>query len=135
LAESALRILLVEDNPINQKVAFLMLKKLGYCADVVANGLEALNALEHHHYDVILMDIQMPEMDGLEATKKIRESWLNRGIIIIAITAHALEFTLDDCLMAGMFCYMTKPITTEDLRAALDMVRYKAIIPYSLQRQ
>jgi CheY-like chemotaxis protein len=135
LAENALRILLVEDNPINQRVALLMLKKLGYCADVAANGLEAIKALEHHHYDVILMDIQMPEMDGIEATRKIRKSWLSRGIIIIAITAHALEFTREDCLKAGMDCYMTKPITTEDLRAVLDIVRHKAIIPYSLQRQ
>lgn len=112
-----------------------MLKKLGYCADVAANGHEALKALEHHHYDVILMDIQMPGMDGIEATKKIRECWLNRSIIIIAITAHALEFTREDCLKAGMDCYMTKPITTEDLRAILDMASDKAIVPYSLQRQ
>lgn len=132
MAGKALRILLVEDNPINQKVALLMLKKLGYCADVAANGLEALKALESHHYDVILMDIQMPGMDGIEATKRIRECRLNRSIVIIAITAHALEFTREDCLKAGMDCYMTKPITTEDLRAVLDMARDKTIIPYSL---
>lgn len=132
MAGKALRILLVEDNPINQKVALLMLKKLGYRADVAANGLEALKALESHHYDVILMDIQMPGMDGIEATKRIRECRLNRSVIIIAITAHALEFTREDCLKAGMDCYMTKPITTEDLRAVLDMARDKTIIPYSL---
>lgn len=109
-----------------------MLKKLGYCADVAANGLEALKALESYHYDVILMDIQMPGMDGIEATKRIRECRLNRSIVIIAITAHALEFTREDCLKAGMDCYMTKPITTEDLRAVLDMARDKTIIPYSL---
>lgn len=109
-----------------------MLKKLGYCADVAANGLEALKALESHHYDVILMDIQMPGMDGIEATKRIRECRLNRSIVIIAITAHALEFTREDCLKAGMDCYMTKPITTEDLRAVLDMARDKMIVPYSL---
>lgn len=112
-----------------------MLRKLGYSADVASNGLEALKALEHRHYDVILMDIQMPEMDGLEATKRIRESRPNRNLIIIAITAHALEFTRDDCLNAGMDCYMTKPMTTEDLRAALDMVRDKSIVRYFLQRQ
>ncbi|HSD59041.1 MAG TPA: response regulator [Methanotrichaceae archaeon] len=135
MAGKALRILLVEDNPINQKVALLMLKKLGYCADVATNGLEALKALEYHHYDVILMDIQMPGMDGIEATKRIREYWLNRSIIIIAITAHALEFTREDCLKAGMDGYMTKPITTEDLKAALDMARDGTIAPCSLQRQ
>ncbi len=105
-----------------------MLKKLGYRADVASNGLEALQALKHQHYDVVLMDIQMPEMDGIEATKRIRERWLNKSIIIIAITAHALEFTREDCLKAGMDCYMTKPIKTEDLRAALDVVKDKAVI-------
>ena len=133
MAEKTLRILLVEDNPINQKVALLILKKLGYCADVAANGLEALKALEQQHYDVILMDIQMPEMDGIEATKRIRNSWTYRNIKIVAVTAHALEFTRADCLAAGMDSYITKPVTTEDLRAALDRVKNKVIDPYYIQ--
>lgn len=128
MAEKPLRILLVEDNPINQKVALLMLKKLGYGADVAGNGLEALRALEQRHYDVILMDIQMPDMDGIEATKRIRKSLTSRDIKIIAVTAHALEYTREECLAAGMDNYMTKPMTTEDLRAALDRVKINEML-------
>jgi CheY-like chemotaxis protein len=123
LKEKALRILLVEDNLLNQKVALLMLKKLGYRADVASNGLEALNAIEERHYDVILMDIQMPEMDGIEATKRIRKRWTSRDIKIIAVTAHALEYTREECIAAGMDNYITKPVTTEDLKAALDRIK------------
>lgn len=113
----------MEDNIVNQKVALLILKKLGYSADVADNGLEALKALERHHYDVILMDIQMPEMDGIEATKRIREKWTGRNITIIAVTAHAPEFTREKCIAAGMDIYMTKPVTSEDLKAALDRTK------------
>ncbi len=111
----------MEDNPVNQKVALLMLRKLGYCADISANGREALNALENGLYDLILMDIQMPEMDGIEATKRIREIWPNKRIKIIATTAHALDFTREDCIAAGMDGYIAKPIRTEDLLTALHM--------------
>lgn len=114
----SLRILLAEDNPVNQKVARQMLKKIGYEADVAANGLEVLQALERHPYDVILMDIQMPEMDGLEAAKRIRERWHN-GPKIIAITAYALEGDMDRCLNAGMNDYISKPIQLDDLRSKL----------------
>ncbi len=121
-----------------------MLKKLGYSADVAGNGLEALEALEQRHYDVILMDIQMPEMDGIEATKRIRKIWISRNIKIIAITAHAFEHTREECLAAGMDNYITKPVTTEDLRAVLDRTRVedeviidtvidKVIDPYYIQ--
>lgn len=115
MPEKSLRVLLVEDNPVNQKVALLILRKLGLRADVAANGLEALNALEGSNYDVVLMDIQMPVMDGLEATRKIRAIWAERSIKIIAITAHALDFTREDCIAAGMDGYITKPIKMEDL--------------------
>lgn len=113
----------MEDNPINQRVALLMLKKLGYSADVACNGLEALRALEQQNYDVILMDIQMPEMDGIEATKRIRRRSISKDTKIIAVTAHALEYTREECIAAGMDNYMTKPMTTEDLKAVLDRVK------------
>ncbi len=115
MPEKSLRVLLVEDNPVNQKVALLILRKLGLRADVAANGLEAINALEGSNYDVVLMDIQMPVMDGLEATRKIRAIWAERSIKIIAITAHALDFTREDCIAAGMDGYITKPINMKDL--------------------
>lgn len=98
-----------------------MLGKLGYHADLAANGLEALKSMEQRHYDVIFMDIQMPEMDGIEATRRIRAIWKNKRVKIIAITAHALDFTRDDCLAAGMDGYITKPVKTEDLIAALQL--------------
>ncbi len=113
-----LRILLAEDNAINQKVVLQILKKIGYEADVAANGLEVLQALERQHYDVILMDIQMPEMDGLEAAKKIHARWPN-GPKIIAITAYALEGDRERCLSAGMDDYISKPVQLEELRSAL----------------
>ena len=113
-----LGILLAEDNLVNQRVALLMLKKLGYKADVVANGLEVLQALEHKHYDLIFMDIQMPELDGLEAARKIRERWHNRPKII-AITAYALEGDMDKCINAGMDDYISKPMQLDELQNKL----------------
>ena len=114
-----LRILMAEDNLVNQKVAMSMLKRLGYKADVANNGLEVLQALKEKSYDVVLMDVQMPEMDGLEATRRIRESGLNTRII--AMTAHALDGDRADCLQAGMNEYITKPICMEELRKALEV--------------
>ncbi len=119
--ESAERsILLVEDNPVNQKMALLMLKKLGYRADKAANGREALAALETKSYDLILMDVQMPEMDGLEATREIRRRWPSRGPKIVALTAHAIAGDREKCLQAGMDDYLCKPIDLDDLRAAVE---------------
>ncbi|HNZ05868.1 MAG TPA: ATP-binding protein, partial [Methanothrix soehngenii] len=113
-----LRILVAEDNIINQKVMKKMLHKLGYRADVAANGLEVLAALDRQDYDVILMDIQMPEMDGLDAARKIRETrptWPK----IIAITAFAMVGDKEKCIESGMDGYISKPVNLEELRAIL----------------
>ncbi len=115
-----LRILLAEDNTINQKVILLLLSSLGYTADVAADGLEVLAALRRQPYDLVLMDVQMPEMDGLEATRRIRREWPDRGPRIVALTASARREDRDACLTAGMDDHLSKPLALEDLRAALD---------------
>jgi CheY-like chemotaxis protein len=113
------RILLAEDNAINQMVAIQMLKRLGYSADVAGNGLEVLQALDRQPYDVVLMDVQMPEMDGLVAAQEIRKLW-PRGPRIIAITAYALKGDRERCLAAGMDDYISKPIVIDELRRVLE---------------
>ena len=119
-----LTILLAEDNFINQKVALSMLKHLGYRADLATNGLDVLAALERRQYDVILMDIQMPEMDGLDATRSIREQKrLEKQPCIIAMTAYALEGDREEFLSAGMNDYLSKPIQIEELKLALEKCR------------
>jgi PAS domain S-box-containing protein len=117
------RILLAEDNFTNQQVALGILKKLGLRADAVANGAEALKSLETVPYDLVLMDVQMPEMDGYEATQQIRNpqsAVTNHGIPIIAMTAHAMQGDRERCLEAGMNDYVTKPVSPQALAEALD---------------
>jgi CheY-like chemotaxis protein len=115
-----LRILLAEDNLINQKVALRMLERLGYSADVAANGLEAIQAMTLRPYDLILMDIQMPEMDGIEATQRIRASWPpNDQPRIVAMTANALAGDRETYLTGGMDDYVSKPIKVEELTRVL----------------
>ncbi len=119
-ANHPLRILLAEDNPVNQLVASRMASRLGYRIDVVGNGLEALQAVDQIPYDLVLMDVQMPEMDGLEATRRIHALLPSaRWPRITAMTASALESDRQECLEAGMDDYLSKPVTVEALEAAL----------------
>jgi signal transduction histidine kinase/CheY-like chemotaxis protein/HPt (histidine-containing phosphotransfer) domain-containing protein len=121
LADSLpLSILLAEDNAVNQKLGVSLLAKMGYHADLAANGQEAIEALLIRHYDVILMDVQMPEMDGLQATHYIREHLIDRPQpYIIAMTANALKGDREACIAAGMNDYVSKPVQVQELIAAL----------------
>lgn len=114
-----LRILVAEDNPINQRVVLQMLKICGCRADVAGNGLEALAALERQPYDLILMDQMMPELDGLQTTRRIHDLYGNRRPYIIALTANALKGDREACLAAGMDDYLSKPLKLEALQDAL----------------
>lgn len=122
-----LRILLAEDHATNRKLALLTLERLGYLADTAANGLEALAALERQPYDLVLMDMQMPEMDGLEATRRIRQRWPgDSGPRIVAMTANATTEDYQACMDAGMDDYLSKPIRVKELVDALS--RCKPIV-------
>jgi PAS domain S-box-containing protein len=127
-----LRILVAEDNVVNQQLALLLLKKLGYRADVMADGLEALQALERKPYDVVLMDVQMPTMDGLEATRRIHQRWPEgQRPHVIAATANVMQEEREACLAAGMDDYLAKPIHLEELATALRRCRPR-VAPRSL---
>lgn len=122
-----LTILLAEDNAINQKIATAILERLGYRADIAANGLEAVDALRRRKYDVVFMDVQMPEMDGLDASRTIRSSFgIEEQPRIVAMTANAMQGDREECLAAGMDDYVSKPIIVPDLVAALQRCRRKA---------
>ncbi|MBC5767719.1 GAF domain-containing protein [Ramlibacter albus] len=117
-----LRILLAEDNAVNQKLALRLLQQLGYRADVASNGIEAVESVERQPYDVVLMDVQMPEMDGLEATRTIAARWPRESRPrIVAMTANAMQGDREECLGAGMDDYVTKPIRVDRLVEALNL--------------
>jgi PAS domain S-box-containing protein len=121
---SSLRVLLAEDNAVNQKLALRLLERLGYHADVAWNGVEVLDALERQPYDVVLMDVQMPELDGLDATRRICERWPDgQRPHIIAMTANAMAEDREACLAAGMDGYVAKPIRPDELAEALNRAR------------
>lgn len=115
----SLRILLAEDNLCDQDLMMRLLKNMGLRADLTGNGLEVLDALKVRPYDVILMDIQMPEMDGLETTRVIRQQWHDRSIKIIAVTSCNQKDDRVTCIQAGMDDYICKPVKREDLDNAL----------------
>ena len=117
-SKADLKILLAEDNAVNQMVALRMLERLGYGADTAESGIEVLEALQNRSYDIVLMDVQMPEMDGLEAARRIRAGQ-GRRPYIIAMTAHAMKGDREVCLEAGMNDYVSKPVRMEELRAAI----------------
>jgi CheY-like chemotaxis protein len=119
---STARILIVEDNPVNRKLAETMLKKMGHDPDSVADGSEAMEILKSRKYDVILIDIQMPVLDGFETTRMIRDKKsdvLIHDVPIIAMTAHAMKGDMEKCLAAGMDAYLTKPIQPQKLKEAI----------------
>jgi CheY-like chemotaxis protein len=120
-ATQGAEILVVEDNRVNQMIATLLLQKLGCRVEVARNGVEACNALERRSFDLILMDCQMPEMDGFEATRTIRSRENGgRRTPIIALTAGVLKEERDQCYQAGMDGFLSKPISNDELKAALE---------------
>ena len=121
-AASDVRILLAEDNPVNVKLALRLLERMGYGADVAGDGGEAIEALERSDYDLVLMDVQMPGLDGLDATRAIRARWPDRPLRIVAMTASAMEGDREACLAAGMDDYLSKPIRPEELARAVRAV-------------
>ncbi|MBE7383614.1 MAG: response regulator [Leptolyngbya sp. SIO1E4] len=129
-----LKILVAEDNPINQKLALLLLERMGYRADIVANGYEAIDALDRQFYDVILMDVHMPEMDGLAATRKICQQWQTQRPRIVAMTANAMQGDRERCLESGMDDYISKPIRVHELVQALEQC-VSIIQPNSLENE
>lgn len=121
--EKSSRILIVEDNVVNQKVTMKFVEKMGYRADIVTNGVEALDALKNIPYDLVLMDVQMPVMDGLNATRLIRNPdsrVLNKAVPILAMTAHATDDDMEKCMDAGMTGYISKPVTKEKLEECIN---------------
>ncbi len=114
------KILIAEDNPINQKLIEHILKKMGYTPDMVGNGLEALQSVQRQKYDIVFMDIQMPEMDGLQATEKIIKALKSQRPVIVAMTANAMKEDREICLNAGMDEYISKPINYEEIEKVID---------------
>ena len=122
-ARHPLRILLAEDNVVNQKLALRLLQQMGYRADLASNGIEAVESVQRQTYDLILMDVQMPEMDGLDASRRIVATWPDSRPRIVAMTANAMQGDREMCLAAGMDDYVTKPIRIDELVNALYSVQ------------
>jgi CheY-like chemotaxis protein len=124
LAETrkGIRILVAEDNPVNRLLAVRLLEKQGHKVQTAADGLEALREVEKHDFELVLMDVQMPEMDGVEATKAIRqrEKQTRKHVSIVAVTAHAMAADREICLAAGMDGYISKPINKEELLSTIE---------------
>ena len=121
-ARLPLRLLVADDNAINQMVALMLLNRLGYAADVAGNGLEVLKALEGKVSDLIFLDVRMPEMDGYEAARRVREKWAHDAATrprIVAMTGNAMQGERERCLDAGMDDYISKPVRIEELKALL----------------
>jgi signal transduction histidine kinase/CheY-like chemotaxis protein/HPt (histidine-containing phosphotransfer) domain-containing protein len=132
----ALRILLADDNEVNQQVGLWMLQQLGYRAEVASNGREVIDLMHQQSFDVVLMDVQMPEMDGWEATREIHRLWTDdTRPRIVAMTANALQGDREKCLEAGMDDYLSKPIRIEDLRAVLQKRGGVESTPSAMQNQ
>jgi two-component system, sensor histidine kinase and response regulator len=128
IRKSKVRILIVEDNMVNQKIALRIIEKFGFQADLAANGQEAISALERFKYDVVLMDVQMPVMDGLEASRRIRDNSSNvidHNVPIVAMTAHAMKGDRERCIEAGMNDYTPKPIQPQELLKAIEKQVFK----------
>jgi CheY-like chemotaxis protein len=126
---TAERILLAEDNLVNQKVALRLLERLGYAVDVVDNGRAAVEAWRSGRYALILMDCQMPEMSGYEATQTIRQlERAGQHTVIVALTADAMKEAQAECLAAGMDDYLSKPITSEQLQACLERFADRSVV-------
>jgi CheY-like chemotaxis protein len=122
-ARHPLRILLAEDNAVNQKLALRLLQQMGYRADLAANGIEAVESVQRQAYDVVLMDVQMPELDGLDATRQICQLLPDaRRPRIVAMTANAMQGDREMCMAAGMDDYLAKPIRVDRLVEALNGV-------------
>jgi len=135
VVRKSLRVLVAEDNAVNQKVALHQLRRLGYSADVVANGLEVLATLERIPYDVVLMDCQMPELDGYATTRKIRQREAEKRLTrvhVVAMTANAMEGDREKCLAAGMDDFITKPVRIEELGATLEREEIIRLSPPSM---
>jgi CheY-like chemotaxis protein len=114
------RILIAEDNRINQKVVQGLLKKFGFNTEIANNGREALELTQQHHYDLLFMDCQMPEMDGYEATHQIRQHLKSDTLPIVAMTANAMDGDMEKCLACGMNDYISKPLKIAEMKAMLD---------------